>query len=85
MTTSTLNFYAAFLAPSISFAVFYILVFIGASFKLVNDQHNDESDHLKLMVLLLSVGAVGSSVFFYILQKRELKRFLKTMELTESE
>jgi len=85
MTTSTLSFFAAFLAPSFTFAIFYIIVFIGASGMLVNDHYNAENDQLKLMVLLLSIGAVGSVVFFYILQKRELKRFLKTMELTESE
>ena len=84
-TITTLSFYSAFLAPSISFAIFYIVVFIGTSCKLVLDYSQDENDQLKALALILSTGSVGASVVFYFLQKRELKRFLKTMELTESE
>ena len=71
------------LAPSFSFMMFYLIIFIiSALIHPYFPKLNGESEVEKLSYLILTtcITTFGMLFLFYILQKRELKRFLQQQE-----
>ena len=65
--------YTFLLAPTMSYACFYLVVFCLNIAQVVLRAQETEYQSL-LIIMVVSVTMITSS-FFYIFQKRELKRF----------
>ena len=71
-------YYCMFLAPSFVFVLIYVPVYILAiGYVSIRWGDFDDTDFIGLMAQMLVFGVLSSIGLFYILQRRELKRFFQ--------
>ena len=86
-TERFVSFYLLFLSPSISYMLFYALLFwIGvAQFTIRNYTGDDPEAQVIPFIGRTIVTTVACAVMFWILQKRELKNFLAQLDAQQRE